>query len=53
MHDVVYDLIKNEDYQCYNDGSYQHDTTAFDQLGFGWPRSLISKLGIRFLNIRK
>lgn len=32
MHNEVNNLIKNQNYKCYNDGSYQHYATAFHQL---------------------
>ncbi len=50
---MVDDLIKDEYDKCNNNGSDKHYTATLDQLSFGRPRSLISKLGIRLLNIRK
>ncbi len=53
MHEVVDYLIKYKYYKRYNYGSNKHYTATLDQLGLGRPRSLISKLGIRLLYIRK
>ena len=50
---MVDNLVKYKYNQCYDNGSDKHDTTALDQLSPGRPRSLISKLGIRLLYIRK
>lgn len=50
---MVNNLIKHEYYKRYDNGSDKHNTTTLDQLGSGRPRSLITKLGIRLLNIRK
>ena len=50
---MVNNLIKHEYYKRYDNGSDKHNTTTLDQLGSGRPGSLITKLGIRLLNIRK
>lgn len=53
MHEVIYYLVEDQNYQCYYDGSYQHDATALDQLALSWPGGLVPKFGIRFLKVRK
>jgi hypothetical protein len=52
-HKEATNLVHAEYYRGDNNGSNQHDNSAFDNLAFCWPRSLVPQLGIRLLNIRK
>ena len=53
MHQVIDHLIHAEDYQSDNNGSNHYDNRALDQLASCRPRSLISQLDVRLLDIRK
>ena len=53
VHDMVDNLVHDENAYCKYDGSYHNYNSAAGQLALGWPRSLITKLVIRILDILK
>ncbi len=53
MHQAVYHLVHDENYQSDNYGSNHHENRRFDNLHPGGPRSLVTELVVRLLDIRK
>ncbi len=51
VHDVIDNLVHDEDAYRNYDGSYHNHNSATGQLALSWPRSLITKFVIRILDI--